>query len=320
MTVLWVLLGLAALVLVLSFLCFVGVFCTLPRTEKGLQKLRIPHGKIYLPYKEQMFAWTRETRAMDCEEVSIRSFDGLTLRGKYYECQPGAPVELMFHGYRGTSERDLCGGVQRCFLLGHNALVVDQRAAGRSGGHVITFGIRESRDCADWARFAAEKFGPRCKLILCGLSMGAATVLMAAGEELPEQVVGVLADCGYTTPKAIICKCADQMHVPSKLVWPLVRLGARLFGGFDLEERSPLEVMGRCSLPVIFFHGEDDNFVPCAMSRENYDACTAPKKLVTVPGAGHGLSYIIDPEGYLEALREMEREHWSKEKERSGLV
>lgn len=318
MKVLWAVLGLAALAVLLSFLCFVGIFCALPRTKRGLEKLRIPPGKIYRPHRERMLAWIRELREMPCEEVSIRSFDGLTLRGRYYEYAPGAPVELMFHGYRGNSERDLCGGVQRCFQLGHSALLVDQRGAGRSEGHVITFGIRESRDCADWARFAAEKFGPKCRLILCGLSMGAATVLTAAGEELPEQVVGVLADCGYTTPRAILCKCARQAKVPARPIWLLARLGARLFGGFDLEERSPLEAMSRCRVPVIFFHGEDDAFVPCSMSRENCAACAAPKRLVTVPGAGHGLSYVIDPEGYLAALREMERTHWMPDAGENG--
>ena len=83
---------------------------------------------------------------MDCEEVEIRSRDGLTLRGKYYEYEKGAPLEIMFHGYRGNAARNLSGGVERCFTLKRNTLIVSQRAHGNSEGHVITFGYKEKYD------------------------------------------------------------------------------------------------------------------------------------------------------------------------------
>jgi len=243
-------------------------------------------------------------RAMPHEDVQITSFDGLTLCGKYYEYAPSAPIELMFHGYRGTAESDLCGGLKRCFALGHSAFIVDQRTAGGSGGEVISFGINESRDCHSWLAFMEERFGPEAKILLTGISMGAATVLMAAGEPLPETVVGVLADCGYTSPRAIIEKVIRDMHIPPTPAYPFVKLGAKLFGHFDLEENSPLEAVKRCRIPVLFFHGEEDDYVPCEMSRENYAACVAPKKLVTTPGASHGMCYLVDPEGYLRDMRE----------------
>ncbi len=314
----WALLGaaavLAALVLALSAVCFLIVFYA-PR-KKGsaaTQEPDLPRGKAYEPYRELMLRWAYEMRALPREDISITSHDGLTLYGSYYEKIPGAPVELMFHGYRGTAERDLCGGVQRCFACGRNALVVDQRAASRSDGRVISFGVNEHRDCIAWAEFAAERFGPQTPLILTGISMGAATVMMAAGEPLPKSVVGVLADCGYTSAREIICKCADQMHLPSRLAYPLVRLGARLFGGFDPDDANPVESLKRCCIPVIFFHGEADDFVPCEMSRVNYAACAAPKRLVTVPNAGHGASFLIDQEGYLAELDAFAKEHhWSQ--------
>ena len=243
---------------------------------------------------------------MPQEHLQIVSEDGLVLRGTYYEYAPGAPIELMFHGYRGTAERDLCGGVQRCFRLGHSALLVDQRAASKSQGNVITFGLREHRDCLRWAELAQQRFGEDAKVILCGISMGATTVLMAAGEELPKCVVGVLADCGFSSAKEIICKVLRQIHLPPKLFYPLIRLGAKLYGGFDVEKANATQALTRCRLPVLFFHGTDDDYVPWQMSQKNYDACTCQKKLVLVPGAGHGLSYLLDPEGYLAAVREFE--------------
>lgn len=303
-TILWILLSLAALVLLISYLCFRKAFLAQRKKKTDPEEIELPQGKIYEPYWEPMRGWTREVRAMKHEEFTITSFDGLTLYGNFYEYAPGAPIELMFHGYRGTAERDLSGGVQRCFRVGRSAFVVDQRCAARSDGRVITFGIREHRDCLDWVDFMVKHFGPDVKIILTGISMGAATVLMAAGKDLPENVIGVLGDCGYCSPKAIIQEVIRQMGIPAWLGYPFVKLGARIFGGFNLEEYSPEEALKRAKVPVILFHGEDDAFVPCSMSETNFAACASRKRLVTIPGAGHGLSYAVDPRRYLEELRE----------------
>ena len=134
--------------------------------------------------------------------------------------------------------------------------------------------------------------------------MGASTVLMAAGRKLPKTVIGVLADCGYSSQKEIIKKVIRQLKLPADMLYPFVKLGARIFGKFNLEEITPLEAVKRATVPIIFFHGENDDFVPCQMSRELYEACTSRKKLVTVPEAGHGLSYPVQPQAYLSALRE----------------
>lgn len=292
----------AVLSLLISLLCFFLVFYVPRRRTASREEFSIPPGAIYEPHRDRMVAWMKQTRSMPHEDVSIRSFDGLTLCGSYYEFEPGAPIELMFHGYRGTAERDLCGGVQRCFTLGRSALIVDQRAGGRSEGHVITFGVNESRDCLAWVDFMIKRFGPDVKIILTGISMGAATVLTAAGKPLPKNVIGVLADCGYTSAKDIIREVMHQMKLPPKLLYPFVKLGARLYGRFDLEEASPIEALKTCRVPVFFVHGEADDFVPCAMSRSNYSVCPSQKQLLTVPGAGHGLSYLIDGGRYLSAL------------------
>ena len=291
-----------AILLLITYWCYRMAFYadrSIPQEEYPL-----PKGEAYEPYRDKMVQWIKETRQMPHEDVEITSFDGLKLRGRFFEFSPDAPIELMFHGYRGSSEQDLSGGVQRCFKVGHSALVIDQRACGRSEGNKITFGILESRDCHSWIRFARQHFGEHRKLILCGISMGAATVLLAAGKELPPNVIGVLADCGYTSPKEIIREVIRQMKLPPAICYPFVRLAARLFAGFDLEEDSPLEAAARCQVPVILFHGEGDDFVPCSMSVRNYDACNARKRLVTVPGAGHGLAYAVQPHEYLQALRE----------------
>lgn len=293
---------LAVLVLLISYICFWMVFYVPTKKEENSDVIPVPAGEIYEPYHPQMKKWIKEARALNSEDFYIKAFDGVTLHAKYYECAKGATTEIMFHGYRGSAERDLSGGVQRCFALGRNVLLVDQRTSCGSEGKVITFGVNEHKDCLAWVDFAVNHFGSDVKLVLTGISMGASTVLMAAGKELPPNVVGVLADCGFSSAKKIIKKCARDIHVPADLIYPFIKLGAKIFGHFDLEEYTPLEAMKTCKIPIIFFHGEGDDFVPCDMSRELYAECRAPKRLVTVPGAGHGLVYVVDNDGYFKAV------------------
>ncbi len=291
------------LVLLISYICFRIGFYVPPRKIVDPEKIDLPEGEIYEVFWDSMKKWTLETRALPHEDVSIRSFDGLTLYGKYYEFAPGAPIELMFHGYRGNAERDLSGGVQRCFKLGRSALIVDQRCSGRSEGNVISFGVNEHRDCLAWVDFMLQHFGPEVKIILTGISMGATTVLIAGGTQLPENVIGILADCGFSSAKDIIQTVVQKMGLPPKLSYPFVKLGAKIYGHFDLEEVDAVTAVKNCTVPVIFFHGEEDDYVPCEMSRINYEACSARKKLVLIPGAGHGLCYPVAPNKYLDSLR-----------------
>ncbi|MBQ7045460.1 MAG: hypothetical protein IJN65_03095 [Clostridia bacterium] len=304
----WILLGVATFlvisVLIISYICFKIAFYAPDRDPATFEESSIPEGEIYEKFRDSMEKWTEETKQMDRELFSITTFDGLKLYGKFYEYEKGAPIELMFHGYRGNAYRDLAGGVQRCFKLGHSAFIVDQRCSKRSEGNVITFGIKEHKDCLCWVDFLIEHFGSDVKIILCGISMGAATVLMAAGNELPQNVIGVLADCGYNSPKDIIKKVIKQMKLPVNLGYFFVKLGARIYGRFNIEEYSPEQALKNCKVPVIFFHGESDDFVPCQMSQINYDACTSKKKLITMKDAGHGLCYLYEPERYLASLRE----------------
>lgn len=294
----------ALLILLITYICFRIVFYVPRNKDVSPDEIPLPEGEIYEPYHPLMKQWILEARSFPQEDYYIKSHDGLTLHAKYFEYAPGAVTEIMFHGYRGSAERDLSGGIQRCFALGRNVLLVDQRTSCGSEGSVISFGINEHRDCLAWIDFAVKKFGPEVKLVLTGISMGASTVLMAAGKPLPKQVVGVLADCGFSSPEKIIKKCAKDMHYPVTMIYPFIRLAAKVFGHFDLEEYSPLEAMKTCKLPVIFFHGETDDYVPCDMSREIYEVCTSPKKLVTVPGAGHGLVYLVDNQKYFQSVVE----------------
>lgn len=261
----------------------------------------LPKGDQYEPNHEHMTNLIRELEELPFEQVFITAKDGIRLAARYYHVQNGAPLHIQFHGYRGSSLRDFCGGNKLARSIGHNTLLVDQRGHGLSGGSVITFGIKERYDCQTWAEYAAERFGD-IPMVISGGSMGATTVLMASELPLPKNVRCVVADCPFSEPAAIICKVAKDIGIPRWVALPLAELAARLFGHFSLMDASAVKAVQNTHLPVLILHGEDDRFVPCSMSREIYKAAAGEKVLVTFPGAGHGISYLVDPPAYRKAV------------------
>ncbi|MBQ9644368.1 MAG: alpha/beta hydrolase, partial [Lachnospiraceae bacterium] len=252
--------------------------------------------------KSRILAMVEEVSRIPYEEVFIRSFDGLKLRGRYFHNRDSAPVLICFHGYRGTPLRDFSGGTRAYLDLGYNLLMAEQRAHCGSEGHTITFGVNERRDAHAWVRYAQDRFGADRPLALCGISMGAATVLLASGLGLPNAVRGIIADCPYTSASAIIKKVCRGAHLPARLLYPLIARSARVYGNFDVEEADVLAAAARCPVPVLLVHGEADHFVPCQMSRELAAANPSKITLMTFPGAGHGLSFLVDRPRYVAAV------------------
>ncbi len=307
--VLIVIASILALLLLTSLVCFLMTFYARKRKPLKDGEFRLIKGKVYEEFHPAMIEWMKINRALPKTEMRIRSYDGLNLYGTYFECEKGAPVEILFNGYRGEPERDMSGAVERCFAMGHNVILVCQRACGISDGKVITFGLRESKDCLSWIEHAINVFGADVKLIIGGVSMGGSTVLMAGAEKLPNNVKYIISDCAFSSAKSVIKKVIKQIHLPANLFYPFVKLGAKLFGRFNLEENSPLIAVEKIKIPVIFFHGDIDDFVPFYMAQELYEKCKAPKKFLAVKDAGHGLAYPKAKEEYLIALREFEKEN-----------
>lgn len=259
-----------------------------------------PDGE-YQARREEMLELIGELADRPCEQVSVTSHDGLRLTARYYHTADGAPLDIAFHGYRGHALRDFCGGSRISFALGHNLLLVDQRAHGESEGRTISFGAKERLDCLSWIRWANEHFG--CpEIALFGVSMGAGTVLLATALDLPENVLCAVADSPYSRAEDIIGTVGRDMGLPGAPVILLARCAARVFGGFRLGDASPLDAVRRAKVPVLLFHGEADRLVPCAMSGVLQENCASAVRRYTYPNAGHGLSYLVDREGYTAAV------------------
>lgn len=245
-----------------------------------------------------------QLKAITAEDVFINSFDGLKLHGRYYHVKDGAPLDIQFHGYNGNAMRDFCGGNKISRESGHNSLLIDQRAHGMSQGKTISFGINERKDCLSWVRYAVDRFGEDTEIVLSGVSMGAATVLMASDLGLPKNVKAIVADCGYSSPKAIINKVMRDSGLPDKLMYPFVWLGALVFGKFNLTASSAVSAVSESDVPILIIHGGADDFVPCYMAEEIYKACRSEKELLIVPGAGHGMSYLVDKDLYEKTVKD----------------
>ena len=270
---------------------------------KGRDRVPSPKESQYDPYREEMARIYHQLNDRPYETVSIRSHDGLKLTGRYYHVKDGAPLDIGFHGYRSHPLTDFSGGSELSFQLEHNVLLVNQRAHVDSEGRSITFGIQERQDVMSWVYYAVDRFGLDTKIILYGVSMGAATVLMASELELPGNVKGIIADCPYASPMEIILHVAKKMPIPVWLIKPFVILGAKIYGGFDLRETDAIRAVKNAKVPILIIHGEDDRYVPCEMS----DIVSHNPELVTrytFPEAAHGISYLVDTPRYQKIVTE----------------
>lgn len=294
---LYLILALAVLLFFgLLYLLYCKAFYHKPKVYKDVKLPKKWLGDNYDRCKELYDAAAAE----EYEAVNIISSDETPLFGRLYLRDAKKPFVIMMHGYKGTALIDFCGGSAMVNRFGYNKLIVDQRAHGMSGGHTITFGVKECHDCVDWINYILSRFGD-VKIGLIGVSMGAATVTMATGLDLPPQVKCVIADCGYSSPKAIIRKVMRDIHLPTFL-YPMVRLSAKIFGGFSPDEYSSVEAVKKSKTPLLIIHGEADSFVPCYMSHEIYDACVPPKHILTIAGADHAVSAFADSAAYESAV------------------
>ena len=310
MLALFIVLGIVLIVLLISLLTFMMAFYN---SDKIKAHLADPHllltGAEYEPFNEAIQKSVKLMDDFEFEDVEIISFDNKRLHAKYCHRGDGLPVEIFFHGYRANGLRDGSGSFVLSKEAGFNLLLIDQRASGRSDGHVITFGVKEKRDVLSWVNYVIERFGGDVKIILSGVSMGASTVMMASELDLPENVKCITADCGYSSQVDIIKKVAGDLKLPIRLLFPFLKLGAFIFGGFRLDSRTPKDAVSNTNVPILFVHGETDTFVPCYMVDTLYDACTSKiKHKLIVKNAPHGVSFIVDGKGYREKLREFFKE------------
>lgn len=267
-------------------------------------------------YREKIDAGKRWYENQPFETEEIISFDGLQLKGRLYlhPLQPSGmaavqgkrKVVIMAHGYRGAAQ-DLAFPGSLLFQEDFDVLLVTQRSHGDSEGRYICFGQLECRDMDAWVDFVLKQLGKETEVFLYGVSMGATTVMMAAGLNLPPQVKGMVADCGFTGFGAMVRHMLKKsFHLP---LWPFYPIADKIFQkktGCSFAA-STTESLKKSSLPILLIHGTEDHFVLPEMSRVNYKASAAggeDKRLLFIEGAAHGKSIYEDTETVFSAIRD----------------
>ncbi len=306
MTWLWILMGLIALLL----LAFVLVgFIALNTASVRHKQVDAWNAKdLKGTWMEEFADKVQEAKTwldgQDHEEVSVTSFDGLCLKAEFVKNPAAKGTVAFFHGYRSQWKIDFAWSMQWYFEQGFNLLLCDQRAHMRSEGKYITYGVREHKDVSTWCQYLSNRLGKDHPLVPVGLSMGAATVNMAAGDDLPGNVRGIIADCGFTSPKDIFIavETADGKRHPVKLLLFALNCFTKWFAGYDVAECSTLDTLKRTKYPMLLIHGKADGFVPCRMSEEGYKVIPSEKELLLVEGADHAKSFIVDEQAYKAAV------------------
>ena len=271
----------------------------------------------------------------------VVSHDGLKLaalvlpfdKNDSQEIEESLGTVILLHGYHSDPVREFVSLAHFYHNLGYNVIMPYQRSHGESEGEYITFGLKERFDIRDWMFKANELFGSGKPLFVEGISMGCATTVMSLGfDNLPANLRGIIADCGFTSPKAIIMKVLskDKKIPTSSLIFTVGNAMSQSKIGVDLEEYSTFDAIDfnktrAEQIPILFIHGADDDYVPLYMTSENFMRCVgnfseleggdlgnvvvtpnpqaSKYKYVQIEGAQHAISNIINPEKYHSEVR-----------------
>lgn len=257
-------------------------------------------------FSAKLYQCAKKLRQQPMETVTIQASDGKRLVGHWSELENAKRVIVAMHGWRSSWDHDF--GMAADFFRRNSCSVLyaEQRAQNGSEGEHIGFGVLERHDCLSWVNWAVEKTKGKLPIYLAGISMGATTVMLAAGLKLPTQVKGILADCGFTSIHDI------SHHVLRNNLHLHYGVGSRTIDGLcrkrlqvGAKDHSTVDVLKNVTVPLLLVHGKADTFVPVSMAYENFAACKGPKELLVVSGADHGMSYYLDKQGYEAAVKRL---------------
>lgn len=250
---------------------------------------------IYAEYNDENLndaqKWLEEKS--NYSDKYIESYDKLQLHS-YVVSQNSNKWAIVVHGYGGSGK--LMSDKSKYFYdMGYNVLIPDLRGHGKSEGDYIGMGWKDRLDIISWINFIINE-NPNAEIVLHGTSMGAATVLMTSGENLPSNVKAIVADCAYTSAwDEFSYQLETYLKVPSSYILNVTNMVTKLKAGYSLKEASALESVKKATVPILFIHGDKDKFVPYSMMDKLYDATSSPKEKLTIDGGEHANSDLVSP-------------------------
>lgn len=249
--------------------------------------------------KENSEKWSE---AIQQKQVEVKANDNITLRGtEYLNQEETNKWAIILHGYRSNPSSVLTIG-EHFSEKGYNVLIPSMRACADSEGEYVGMGWLDKEDLKCWINLIIEE-NKNAEIILHGSSMGAATVLMASGDELPANVKNIIADSGYTSVWDIFASEAKaRFNLPEFPVLNMFQIVANRKAKYDIKEASSLEQVKKSKTPILFIHGDKDDFVPEYMCEKLYDAANCKKEKMIIHGAGHTDGKYREPEKYYNTI------------------
>ena len=289
------------LILIALGICFYLYLRIFYNDLKGKPETLEPlKGKLYEPFFDRSLALIKKALAIPFEQVTLKVSKHRILCARYYFNSNDAPTAILVHGYKGNGIRDFSGGIQEVIKRGNNVLLIDHYAHNLSSGKTITFGVKEKYDVLKWIDYI-NKRNNNPDIYLYGISMGAATVLMVSGLDLPSNVKAIVADAPYNSVEQEIKFTMNKMGYIYGILKPFVHLSALLFAGFSLKKGEVKDYLKNNKLPILLIHGSSDDIVPVTNSRTIKEEFPYIKYF-EFEGAPHGLSYFVDYERYSKEL------------------
>lgn len=266
-------------------------------------------GSYQYMYKEYPFLknWVDSLNRVEAlQDTFIVASDGARLHGYYIPAAvPTAKTSVIVHGYTDNAIRMLMIGYLYNHDLGYNVLLPDLRNSGESDGDHFQMGWLDRLDVLQWMDVANRLYGDSTRMVIHGISMGAATTMMVSGEPQPSYVKCFVEDCGYTDVwDEFAHKLKDDFGLPPFPLMNVTNMLCKQKYGWSFKEASALEQVKKSTLPMFFIHGDADTYVPTAMVNTLFDAKTVgEKERWVVPGAIHAMSYRDNAEEYTRRVK-----------------
>lgn len=235
------------------------------------------------------------------KHITLQSKDGLLLHGSRILHNKESPWVVLVHGYMGRLE-DMIPYAKHYYDFGYSVLLIDLRGHGKSEGDVIGFGCLDEKDMEVWCTYLKKEYNAN-RIILHGVSMGAATVLMCCDKK-NLSIAGIVEDCGYASLK-------EQLQVIVKKMIPFVPTCYLLFclslvlkrkAGYRIGDADPRKHVCHNTVPILFIHGERDDFVPVAMVKELSDLCVGDHSVLLFARGRHATNALTEPDKYWERV------------------
>ena len=249
--------------------------------------------------------WFEENK----KDIYINTYDNLKLHAYEFNNKTISDIwVIVIHGYAGNGKQ-MSNYTKQFYDMGYNVLTVDLRGAGQSEGSYIGMGWHDRLDIIEWINNIIEK-NENSKIILFGISMGAATTMMTTGENLPSNVKVAIEDCGYTSVwDEFKVQLNKMFHLPTFPALNAAEFITTIRAGYNFKEASSVEQVKKSNTPTLFIHGNKDEFVPFWMLDEVYNAANCKKEKLVIEGAEHAESSSVNPELYWGTIKEFIKEN-----------